>query len=73
MKRAMNRMPAALAAAGCNARMLLQVHDELLFEVPEAEADAAARIVREVMEGAATLGVPLVAEAGIGDNWEEAH
>lgn len=73
MKRAMNRMPGALAAAGSNARMLLQVHDELLFEVPEAEAEDAARIVREVMEGAAHLGVPLVAEAGIGDNWEEAH
>lgn len=73
MKRAMNRMPAALAAAGSSARMLLQVHDELLFEVPEAEAEDAARIVRGVMEGAAHLGVPLVAEAGIGDNWEEAH
>ncbi|MBP2300572.1 DNA polymerase I [Azospirillum picis] len=73
MKRAMNRMPAALAAAGSNARMLLQVHDELLFEVPEAEAEEAARIVRGVMEGAAHLGVPLVAEAGIGNNWEEAH
>ena len=73
MKRAMNRMPAALAAAGSNARMLLQVHDELLFEVPEAEAENAARIVRGVMEGAAHLGVPLVAEAGIGGNWEEAH
>ncbi|PWC33347.1 DNA polymerase I [Azospirillum sp. TSO35-2] len=73
MKRAMNRMPAALAAAGSNARMLLQVHDELLFEVPEAEAEEAAKIVRGVMEGAAHLGVPLVAEAGIGDNWEEAH
>jgi DNA polymerase-1 len=73
MKRAMNRMPAALAAAGSNARMLLQVHDELLFEVPEAEAEDAARIVRGVMEGAAHLGVPLVAEAGTGDNWEEAH
>lgn len=73
MKRAMNRMPAALAVAGSSARMLLQVHDELLFEVPEAEAEDAARIVRGVMEGAAHLGVPLVAEAGIGDNWEEAH
>ncbi len=73
MKRAMNRMPGALAAAGSNARMLLQVHDELLFEVPEAEAEDAARIVRGVMEGVAHLGVPLVAEAGIGGNWEEAH
>ncbi|MCG5241563.1 DNA polymerase I [Azospirillum doebereinerae] len=73
MKRAMIRVPGALAAAGSNARMLLQVHDELLFEVPEAEAEQAAALVRGVMEGAAQLGVPLVAEAGIGDNWEEAH
>ncbi|MBP2311236.1 DNA polymerase I [Azospirillum soli] len=73
MKRAMARVPAALEAAGSQARMLLQVHDELLFEVPEAEADSAAKLIKEVMEGAAQLGVPLVAEAGIGDNWEEAH
>jgi DNA polymerase-1 len=73
MKRAMTRVPAALEAAGSSARMLLQVHDELLFEVPEAEAAETARIVQRVMEGAASLGVPLVAEAGIGDSWAEAH
>ncbi len=74
MKRAMARVPAALKDAGFDdVHMLLQVHDELLFEVPEAKAEAAAKLVREVMEGAATLGVPLVAEAGIGDNWDEAH
>ncbi len=73
MKRAMNRVPAALAAAGSHAQMLLQVHDELLFEVPEAEAEQAAALVRAVMEGAASFSVPLVAEAGIGSNWGEAH
>ncbi|HYH39506.1 MAG TPA: DNA polymerase I [Azospirillum sp.] len=73
MKRAMTRVPAALEAAGSKARMLLQVHDELLFEVPEDGAEEAAAIVRRVMEGAASLGVPLVAEAGIGDSWAEAH
>lgn len=74
MKRAMARVPGALKAAGFDdVRMLLQVHDELLFEAPEAKAEAAATLVREVMEGAAQLGVPLVAEAGIGDNWDEAH
>ena len=73
MKRAMTRVPAALEAAGSKARMLLQVHDELLFEVPAEEAEATAQLIRKVMEGAATLGVPLVAEAGIGDNWQEAH
>jgi DNA polymerase I len=73
MKRAMNRVPAALAAAGSHAQMLLQVHDELLFEAPEAEAEQAAALVRAVMEGAASFSVPLVAEAGIGSNWGEAH
>ena len=53
--------------------MLLQVHDELLFEVPEAEADATARLAREVMEAAATLTVPLVVETGHGRTWAEAH
>lgn len=73
MKRAMARVPKALDEAGLDARLLLQVHDELLFEVPEGQAEAAAALVRELMEGAASLGVPLVADAGIGDNWEEAH
>ncbi|HEY0837729.1 MAG TPA: DNA polymerase I [Azospirillum sp.] len=73
MKRAMARVPAALDKAGSNARLLLQVHDELLFEVPAGEAEAAAAAVRAVMEGAASFSVPLVAEAGIGDSWAEAH
>ncbi len=74
MKRAMARVPGALTEAGFDeVRMLLQVHDELLFEAPEDQAERAAALVRQVMEGAATLGVPLVAEAGIGGNWDEAH
>jgi len=73
IKRAMVRLPDALAEAGLAARMLLQVHDELLFEVPEAEAEATSALVRQVMEAAATLSVPLVAEAGIGDTWADAH
>ena len=73
MKRAMIRLPGALTAAGLSARLLLQVHDELLLEVPEAETDATAALVRQVMEGAACLGVPLVAEAGVALNWAEAH
>ncbi|QCO06674.1 DNA polymerase I [Azospirillum argentinense] len=74
MKRAMARVPGALKEAGFDeVRMLLQVHDELLFEAPEDQAERAAALVRQVMEGAATLGVPLVAEAGIGSNWDEAH
>jgi len=53
--------------------MLLQVHDELLFEVPDAEVDRLRTVARGVMEGAATLSVPLVVETGVGDNWAAAH
>ncbi|CAH2600940.1 DNA polymerase I [Rhodovastum atsumiense] len=73
IKRAMVRLPAALREAGLCARLLLQVHDELLFEAPQAEAEATARLAREVMEAAATLSVPLVVETGIGRSWAEAH
>jgi DNA polymerase-1 len=77
IKRAMIRVPPALAKAKLQARMLLQVHDELLFEVPEKEAAATAALVKRVMEGAplpaVDLSVPLVAETGIADNWAEAH
>jgi DNA polymerase-1 len=77
IKRAMIRIPAALADAGLRARMLLQVHDELLFEVPEGETEATAEIVRVVMEGACAphceLSVPLVVETGFAHSWDEAH
>ncbi|MBO0712602.1 MAG: DNA polymerase I, partial [Acetobacteraceae bacterium] len=73
IKRAMVRLPGALRKAGLRARMLLQVHDELLFEAPEAEADELALVARGVMERAATLAVPLVVETGRGANWAEAH
>src|SRR5262245_20358808 len=77
IKRAMIRVPPALAKARLKARMLLQVHDELLFEVPEAEVAATAAVVKTVMEGATlpalALSVPLVAETGVADNWAEAH
>jgi DNA polymerase-1 len=73
IKRAMVRLPAALDAAGLSARLLLQVHDELLFEAPEAEAAALASLAQTVMEGAATLSVPLLVETGIGRSWAEAH
>ena len=73
IKRAMVRLPDALRDADLSARMLLQVHDELIFEVPEAQVDATQALVKEVMENAATLDVPLVVDAGAGDNWDEAH
>ena len=53
--------------------MLLQIHDELLLEVPEAEAESAKSLVREVMEGALVLDVPLVAEARLGASWADVH
>ncbi len=77
IKRAMIRMPAALAKAKLGARMLLQVHDELLFEVPSDEVEATAKLAKTIMEGApgpaVSLSVPLVAETGVADNWAEAH
>lgn len=74
IKRAMVHLPLALQKAGFGAtRMLLQVHDELLFETDELEAKAVAAIIKNVMEAAADLAVPLVVETGIGQNWAEAH
>ena len=73
IKRAMVRLPAALAAAGVPARMLLQVHDELLFEAPADTAEATATVARTAMQAAATLSVPLVVETGIGPSWATAH
>ena len=77
IRRAMIRMPDALRAANLKARMLLQVHDELIFEVPEAEAEKTAKLVAKVMvsacEPALTLSVPLEVDARAADNWDEAH
>jgi len=73
IKRAMIRLPGALADAGLNARMMLQVHDELLFEVPEAEVEATKVVVETTMQNAAKLSVPLVVEAGVAKNWAAAH
>ena len=77
IKRAMIRIPAALKAAGLSATMLLQVHDELIFEAPEAEAEATKALITSVMENAEdpvlTLAVPIVTEAGIADSWADAH
>jgi len=77
IKRAMIRLPGAIEQAGLSARMLLQVHDELIFEVPDNEVDQSAALIRDVMENAAApaveMAVPLIVDAGIGDNWGEAH
>jgi DNA polymerase-1 len=73
----MVRMPAAFTAAGLETRMLLQVHDELVFEAPEAEVDAAMTVIGPVMEKAPEpavhLSVPLVVETSAANNWEAAH
>lgn len=75
IKRAMVRFPDALADAGLSGkvRMLLQVHDELIFEVPKDDLDAARSLVVNVMENAAQLDVPLVVDVGFGCNWDDAH
>jgi len=77
IRRAMIHMEGALADAGLSARMLLQVHDELIFETAEQEVDATIPIVRQVMENAAmpavSLSVPLQVDARAADNWDEAH
>ena len=73
IKRAMVRVQKALDDNKLNARMLLQVHDELIFEVPEKEVDKTESVIREVMESAATLNVPLEVDIGTGANWDEAH
>ncbi len=73
IKRAMILLPDVLTKARLNAKMLLQVHDELIFEVPEEEIDNTKKTVKAAMETAAELDVPLVVELGIGENWDQAH
>jgi len=77
IRRAMVRMDAALAKAKLNAQMLLQVHDELVFELPEGEVERTLPVVKKVMEHAPMpaldLSVPLSVDARAADNWDEAH
>jgi DNA polymerase-1 len=77
IRRAMIRVPGALVQAKLKAKMLLQVHDELIFEAPEKEAQSTCDVVRSVMEKsslpALQLTVPLVVEARAASNWDEAH
>ena len=72
IKLAMVRVDRALREKGMQSRLILQVHDELLLECPPEEADRAADLLREAMEGAIELKVPLVAEVHRGKNWAEA-
>ncbi len=73
IKRAMIRLDQWLRDEDPDVLMVMQVHDELVFEVPESQVDAVGEQVRKLMAGAAELDVPLDVDVGSGDNWEEAH
>lgn len=74
IKVAMNRIQLEIAGSGIvHSKMILQVHDELLFDVHKSEIEPMKLLVKEQMESAMQLNVPVVAEVGIGDNWLEAH
>ncbi len=73
IKLAMIRVDGAIKKANLSAKMLLQIHDELVFECPLSEVEQFIPLIRESMEGAMSLSVPLVVEIGFGKNWLEAH
>ena len=73
IKRAMIKVDDWLASSGLNARMTMQVHDELIFEVDADQVDALVLGVKAAMEGAAELLVPLIVDVGVGENWDQAH
>ena len=73
IKLAMISVQEALDREGRSTRMIMQVHDELVFEVPQSELDWARVALPKLMLDVATLKVPLVADVGVGANWDEAH
>ena len=73
IKKAMLRLPDALTEVGLTGKMLLQVHDELVLEIPESEIEKTTAVVKDIMENVFKLSVPLIAEVGTGMNWAEAH
>ena len=73
IKLAMVRVDRAMKRAGLKAKMVLQIHDELLFDVPKVEVDQVKEIAKREMEGAMDVGVPLEVSVGVGANWLEAH
>jgi DNA polymerase-1 len=73
IKLAMISVERRLRTDAMDTRMILSVHDELVFDVPEAEIQKASAIIKEEMENVIVLEVPLVVEIGLGDNWLEAH
>ena len=73
IKRAMIDLDNEIQSGKFDMRMIMQVHDELIFEIKEAEVEAAIKLIIEKMENAANLSVPLIVDVGIGKNWDEAH
>jgi DNA polymerase-1 len=73
IKRAMISVDDWLQSSELQSRMIMQVHDELVLEVPESELEVVKQGLIERMESAAELLVPLVVDVGVGDNWDEAH
>ena len=73
IKRAMIEVDGWLQSSDVDAAMIMQVHDELILEVAEAEVDAVSKKLEQLMAGAAELAVPLEVGLGVGDNWDEAH
>ncbi|MEI8022199.1 MAG: DNA polymerase, partial [Schlesneria sp.] len=69
IKQAMINLRASLKRHGCQARMLLQIHDELVFEVPPDELTSLIKVVQHEMEHAMSLAVPLVVDVAVGENW----
>ncbi len=73
IKLAMLAVDRWIARSGTDARMIMQVHDELVFEVRESEVGPTREQIRDCMVSVTTLAVPLVVDIGVGDNWDEAH
>jgi DNA polymerase-1 len=73
IKRAMLAVDSWIESKGPGVKMIMQVHDELVFEIKDEELDSSCGQIRSFMEGAAELRVPLVVDLGVGDNWDEAH
>ena len=73
IKRAMLQLPVGIKNEKLNTKMLLQVHDELIFDVPKSEIDKTISVIKRIMEKVAYLDVPLEVDTGVGENWDEAH
>jgi DNA polymerase-1 len=73
IKLAMIQVQQSLEEKGLRSRLVLQVHDELVLEVPQEEVEILRTLLPEKMENVAQLSVPLIVDVGVGDNWDEAH